>query len=147
MLFGQFQTLKSFKPRATGNLFRRKITALCNHELSILATVPWKILNKLFLDVKYKTNFGLQQWFKMLSPNYTWSVLECDGSEVNYKDIVLRSTLRPNKRKRHPKVKERKRRVPVSSSLTTIKLVVNIQAWRKLFPQGVVGGGGVYSGF
>ena len=32
-----------------------------------------------------------------------------------------------------------------SSSLTTVKHVVNIQAWRKLFPQGLGGGG--YSGF
>ena len=29
-----------------------------------------------------------------------------------------------------------------SSSLTTVKHVVNIQAWRKLFPQGLGGGGG-----
>ena len=43
----------------------------------------------------------------------------CDGREV-------RLTL--NKRKRRLKVKEYKRRVPVSSSLTTIKRVVNIQA-------------------
>ena len=28
-----------------------------------------------------------------------------------------------------------------SSSLTTVKHVVNIQAWRKLFPQGLGGGG------
>ena len=47
---------------------------------------------------------------------------------MNYEDIVLRSTLRLNKRERHPKVQECKRRVPVSSSLTTIKHVVNIQA-------------------
>ena len=43
----------------------------------------------------------------------------CDGREVR---------LRLNKRNRRVKVKESKRRVPVSSSLTTIKHVVNIQA-------------------
>ena len=32
--------LKIVQTRATGNLFRRKITTLCNHELRILATVP-----------------------------------------------------------------------------------------------------------
>ena len=45
--------------------------------------------------------------------------LECDGREVKYENIALKSTLRLNKRKRHPKIKECKKRVPVSSSLTT----------------------------
>ena len=47
-----------------------------------------------------------------------------DGREIR---------LRLNKRKRRLKVKECKRNVSVSSSLTTIKRVVNIQARRKLF--------------
>ena len=51
-----------------------------------------------------------------------------DGREVR---------LRLNKKKKRLKVKECKRRVPVSSSLTTIKRVVNIQAWRKLFRMSV----------
>ena len=71
---------KSLYTRATGNLFRSKITFLCSHDHNSVKD------NKPFQDIKCKQTLAYSNGLKCLT------YLECDGREVNYKDIILRST-------------------------------------------------------